>query len=54
MSVTKNTVNVKIILWPLYPLLRCTCGRHVSDVNVVQLADLVVVLSMKHVESILF
>jgi len=45
--------NGKIILWPLYPLLRCTCDQHVGDINLDKLADLVVALSVKHVEPIL-
>lgn len=43
--------DMKIILGLLYPLVRCTCGRHVSVVNLVGLANLVVVFSMKHVET---
>lgn len=43
--------NMKIILGPLYPLLRCTCSKHVSDINLARLANLGVVFSMKHVET---
>lgn len=49
----RTTENVRLIVWLLYPLLRCTCGRHVSDASVVKRVGLIVVLSMKHVESIL-
>lgn len=51
--VMKTAVDVGLIVWLLYPLPGCTCGRHVSDAGVVKRVGLIVVLSMKCVESIL-